>query len=58
MVTRWKWLVRKAIERADDSSTIPVPYIPVVTVLMGCAMSQIPWLVLASNRGLGAAPPH
>src|SRR5215831_20392401 len=49
MTARWKWLVRKAIESVDYSTMIPVPYTLVITVLIGCGMSQFPWALLVTN---------
>jgi hypothetical protein len=53
MVVRWKWLVQKAIASVDYPTTTPVPYILVITVMSGCAMSLLPWLLLAGKCGIG-----
>ena len=49
MVIRWKWVVQKAVESVDYSTTTPVPYILVMTVLVGCGMSQLPWGLLVAE---------
>lgn len=53
MVVRWDWLIQKAIESVDYPTTIPVPYILVITVMWGCLMSLFPWLLLVSKCGVG-----
>jgi hypothetical protein len=50
---RWRWLVGKAIESVDYPTTVPIPYTLVATVLLGCAMSQLPWALLVSKCWLG-----
>ena len=48
-VIRWKWLVQKTIMDTNDATTVPVPYTLVATVLIGCAFSQFPWLLLLTH---------
>jgi hypothetical protein len=48
MVARWERLVRKAIEM-DYPTMTSVRYRLLIIVLMGCSVSQFPWIVLASN---------
>jgi hypothetical protein len=49
MVIRWKWVIQKTIASADYPTMLPVPYIPVNIVLIGCAVSQFPWGVLIAK---------
>ena len=53
VVIRWRWVVRKAIASVDYPPTIPIPFTLVVTVLFGCAMAQVPWVVLVTKCWLG-----
>jgi hypothetical protein len=53
MIVRWNWAVQKAIESADYPTTTPVTYILVMTVLGGCGMSQVPFVLLVSRCWLG-----
>jgi len=43
---RRRAVLQKAIERVDYPVNAPVAYTLVITVLGGCAMSQLPWLEL------------
>jgi hypothetical protein len=49
MIIRWDWLIEKAIASVDYPTETPVTYILVITVLGGCAMSQLPWALLLSQ---------
>jgi len=49
IVARWQWVLRKAIESVDYPVAAPLAYTLVMTVLVGCAMSQLPWVELFSK---------
>jgi len=51
MVIRWKWLIQKAIASIDYPTTVPVPYVLVITILFGSGMAQFPWLLVVQCTG-------
>src|SRR4051794_23550198 len=46
---RWCWFIRRAIESVDSPTMMPVPYVLMMAVLMGCGMSQLPLVLLATR---------